>query len=164
MRFGSGLKCLVPWVEIRFLCLSSVSPRVTVSRVSPTTWAISSCVKLKLKRMPCSVRCPLTADSSKKQASFSAAEVVKLVFNILISNTDDHLRNHGFLYEGQAGWRLSPACDLNPASGEVSCGFHRFCRKVVADKSKSRPKMAIKQKSAEGDRCRSWRYSVTSRQ
>jgi serine/threonine-protein kinase HipA len=38
----------------------------------------------------------------------------RLVFNILISNTDDRLRNHGFLYEGQAGWRLSPAYDLNP--------------------------------------------------
>ena len=38
----------------------------------------------------------------------------RLVFNILISNTDNHLRNHGFLYEGQTGWRLSPAYDLNP--------------------------------------------------
>jgi len=38
----------------------------------------------------------------------------RLAFNVLISNTDDHLRNHGFLYEGQAGWRLSPAYDLNP--------------------------------------------------
>ena len=27
----------------------------------------------------------------------------RLVFNILISNTDDHLRNHGFLYAGQEG-------------------------------------------------------------
>ena len=27
----------------------------------------------------------------------------RLVFNILISNTDDHLRNHGFLYGGQGG-------------------------------------------------------------
>jgi len=44
----------------------------------------------------------------------------RLVFNILISNTDDHLRNHGFLYEGQAGWRLSPAYDstrCRPTSG-----------------------------------------------
>ena len=32
----------------------------------------------------------------------------RIVFSILISNTDDHLRNHGFLFEGQAGWRLSP--------------------------------------------------------
>jgi serine/threonine-protein kinase HipA len=43
----------------------------------------------------------------------------RLVFNILISNTDDHLRNHGFLYEGQAGWRLSPAYDLNPMPVDV---------------------------------------------
>jgi serine/threonine-protein kinase HipA len=38
----------------------------------------------------------------------------RVVFNILISNSDDHLRNHGFLYAGQDGWRLSPAYDLNP--------------------------------------------------
>jgi serine/threonine-protein kinase HipA len=38
----------------------------------------------------------------------------RIVFSILISNTDDHLRNHGFLYEGNQGWRLSPAYDLNP--------------------------------------------------
>ena len=38
----------------------------------------------------------------------------RIVFNILISNTDDHLRNHGFLYHGSDGWRLSPAYDLNP--------------------------------------------------
>lgn len=38
----------------------------------------------------------------------------RIVFNILISNTDDHLRNHGFLYQDLDGWRLSPAYDLNP--------------------------------------------------
>ena len=38
----------------------------------------------------------------------------RIVFSILISNTDDHLRNHGFLWDGPAGWRLSPAYDLNP--------------------------------------------------
>ncbi|MGH9351057.1 MAG: type II toxin-antitoxin system HipA family toxin [Terriglobia bacterium] len=43
----------------------------------------------------------------------------RLVFNILISNTDDHLRNHGFLYEGPAGWRLSPAYDLNPVPTDI---------------------------------------------
>ncbi|MCH8475722.1 MAG: type II toxin-antitoxin system HipA family toxin [Opitutales bacterium] len=39
----------------------------------------------------------------------------RIVFNILINNTDDHLRNHGFLLTGQ-GWELSPAYDLNPQS------------------------------------------------
>ena len=38
----------------------------------------------------------------------------RIVFSILISNTDDHLRNHGILYAGTAGWRLSPAYGLNP--------------------------------------------------
>lgn len=43
----------------------------------------------------------------------------RIVFNILISNTDDHLRNHGFLYGGQEGWRLSPAYDLNPMPVDI---------------------------------------------
>jgi serine/threonine-protein kinase HipA len=37
----------------------------------------------------------------------------RLVFSILTSNTDDHLRNHGLLRRGR-GWDLSPAYDLNP--------------------------------------------------
>jgi serine/threonine-protein kinase HipA len=43
----------------------------------------------------------------------------RMVFTILISNTDDHLRNHAFLYEGQGGWRLSPAYDLNPVPVDI---------------------------------------------
>lgn len=43
----------------------------------------------------------------------------RIVFNILISNTDDHLRNHGFLWSGTAGWRLSPAYDLNPMPTDI---------------------------------------------
>jgi len=43
----------------------------------------------------------------------------RIVFNIIISNTDDHLRNHGFLYEGGDGWRLSPAYDLNPVPTDI---------------------------------------------
>ena len=38
----------------------------------------------------------------------------RVVFSVLVSNTDDHLRNHGFLYDRGRGWRLSPAFDLNP--------------------------------------------------
>jgi serine/threonine-protein kinase HipA len=47
----------------------------------------------------------------------------RMVFNILISNTDDHLRNHGFLREAR-GWRLSPACDLNPVPTDVKPRVH----------------------------------------
>jgi serine/threonine-protein kinase HipA len=38
----------------------------------------------------------------------------RIVFSILVSNTDDHLRNHGFLHDRGDSWRLSPAFDLNP--------------------------------------------------
>lgn len=38
----------------------------------------------------------------------------RIIFNIAISNTDDHLRNHGFLLTNE-GWILSPAYDLNPS-------------------------------------------------
>ncbi len=37
----------------------------------------------------------------------------RIVFSICIKNTDDHLRNHGFLLTDK-GWRLSPAYDINP--------------------------------------------------
>ncbi|NPT55871.1 type II toxin-antitoxin system HipA family toxin [Paraburkholderia elongata] len=37
----------------------------------------------------------------------------RVVFNVLVGNRDDHLRNHGFIREA-SGWRLSPAFDMNP--------------------------------------------------
>ena len=39
----------------------------------------------------------------------------RLIFTILVSNKDDHLKNHGFLYVGSNKWRLSPLFDVNPA-------------------------------------------------
>ncbi len=38
----------------------------------------------------------------------------RIVFNICVSNTDDHLRNHGFMLATRGGWTLSPAYDMNP--------------------------------------------------
>lgn len=43
----------------------------------------------------------------------------RMVFNILISNVDDHLRNHGFLLSGKDGWTLSPVYDLNPTPQDI---------------------------------------------
>ncbi|MFK5982218.1 MAG: HipA domain-containing protein [Flavobacteriaceae bacterium] len=39
----------------------------------------------------------------------------RIVFNIAVSNTDDHLRNHGLILN-EKGWELSPAYDLNPST------------------------------------------------
>jgi serine/threonine-protein kinase HipA len=38
----------------------------------------------------------------------------RILFTIFVSNTDDHLKNHGFLYAGNNKWRLSPIFDVNP--------------------------------------------------
>ncbi|WP_395656517.1 type II toxin-antitoxin system HipA family toxin [Nocardioides sp.] len=38
----------------------------------------------------------------------------RIAFSVAVHNTDDHLRNHGFLRHGTAGWRLSPVFDVNP--------------------------------------------------
>ena len=38
----------------------------------------------------------------------------RIIFNMAISNTDDHFRNHGFILNNK-GWRLSPAYDVNPS-------------------------------------------------
>ena len=38
----------------------------------------------------------------------------RLMFTILVSNNDDHLKNHGFLYVDEGRWVLAPAFDINP--------------------------------------------------
>ena len=43
----------------------------------------------------------------------------RVAFNVLISNVDDHLRNHGFLRFDRSGWTLSPAYDLNPVPADL---------------------------------------------
>ncbi len=51
----------------------------------------------------------------------------RIVFSIAIGNTDDHLRNHGFLL-GERGWRLAPAYDVNPnpeTQGALSLAIDR---------------------------------------
>jgi serine/threonine-protein kinase HipA len=54
------------------------------------------------------------------QAAADAEELYRrMMFNVLISNVDDHLRNHGFLWTGRGGWTLSPAYDLNPTPTDV---------------------------------------------
>jgi serine/threonine-protein kinase HipA len=47
----------------------------------------------------------------------------RVVFNVLVSNTDDHLRNHGLLRDAK-GWRLAPAYDLNPVPVDVKPRVH----------------------------------------
>ncbi len=47
----------------------------------------------------------------------------RIVFSVAISNTDDHLRNHGFLLS-KTGWRLSPAYDINPTEKGIGLSLN----------------------------------------
>ena len=54
------------------------------------------------------------------RAKRDAAELYRRVaFNVLVSNVDDHLRNHAFLWKGADGWVLAPAYDLNPTPVDI---------------------------------------------
>ena len=80
------------------------------------------------------------ADAIRQHGAEPRGELAELwrrvVFNVLVANTDDHLRNHGFVRrgggggrvggaggqrgsDGAEGWRLSPAYDLNPVPSDV---------------------------------------------
>ena len=48
----------------------------------------------------------------------------RMVFNICVSNTDDHLRNHGFLLKADDAWALSPVYDLNPNPDGVTMALN----------------------------------------
>lgn len=54
----------------------------------------------------------------------------RIAFGLLISNTDDHLRNHGFLRESTSGWKLSPAFDINP---DPAPGPKEFATAIIGD-------------------------------
>ena len=58
----------------------------------------------------------------------------RMVFNVLISNVDDHLRNHGFVFEHRlGGWVLSPLYDVVPRPGHA---YERMLHLEVGDKGK----------------------------
>lgn len=61
---------------------------------------------------------PDMVDALSRHGAHAKADAQQLfrrvVFNVMISNVDDHLRNHGFLWQDRTGWLLSPAYDLNP--------------------------------------------------
>lgn len=77
-------------------------------------------------------------------AKNDAAELFRrVVFSILISNVDDHLRNHGFLWAGKSGWCLSPAYDLNPTPTDLKARF--LTTNISLDESTCSIELALSQ-------------------
>ena len=69
------------------------------------------------KRLSWTLPRPPLAEAIPERAARPNADLTQLwrriAFNIAVHNTDDHLRNHGFL-RSPAGWLLAPAFDVNP--------------------------------------------------
>jgi serine/threonine-protein kinase HipA len=67
------------------------------------------------------------ADVIEQRSANATGELLQLwrraVYSVLIANTDNHLRNHGFLHEHHDVWRLAPAFDLNPDPAPGSPAF-----------------------------------------
>ena len=70
----------------------------------------------------------------------------RVVFNVLVANRDDHLRNHAFI-RTRAGWRLAPAYDLNPAPEKV---YHS----LALDERNTEPSVDLVRSTAEWYRLR----------
>ena len=65
----------------------------------------------------------------------------RVVFNVAVSNRDDHLRNHGFILE-KSGWRISPAFDINP-------NLDKHDHVLTLDDRDNRPNMDTVKSTAE---------------
>ena len=54
---------------------------------------------------------------------------LRILFTILVSNNDDHLKNYGLLYAGEGNWALAPVFDINPQPfphRELKTGISEF--------------------------------------
>lgn len=65
----------------------------------------------------------------------------RIVFNVLVGNRDDHLRNHGFL-RSKHGWRIAPAFDINPNPDKDE-------HALALDEMSSTPSVAVVRKTHE---------------
>jgi serine/threonine-protein kinase HipA len=65
----------------------------------------------------------------------------RVLFNVLVGNRDDHLRNHGFLRE-PSGWRLSPAFDINPNTSKQT-------HALALDSKNAEPDVGVAMEQAE---------------
>ena len=92
---------------------------------------------------------PEIAEAIRRFGAAPAADLKELwrriVFTVLISNRDDHLRNHGFLRPGDRGWRLSPAYDLNPTPAHAGGRF--LATAIVAGDTRASLELAFRDRS-----------------
>lgn len=88
---------------------------------------------------------PAIADAARRAGIDCGLELYRrMVFNIAVRNSDDHLRNHGFIRE-KSGWKISPAYDLMPTPAvpgistffDLSIGVGKMGRKATRENALS---------------------------
>jgi serine/threonine-protein kinase HipA len=94
------------------------------------------------------------ADAIERSSSGATRDLRELwsriAFSILVSNTDDHLRNHGFLKTVTAGWELAPAFDINP---NPQAGPEQFATAIDAESRRAtEPLLAVADYFRIGDK------------
>lgn len=68
----------------------------------------------------------------------------RMVFSVLVTNTDDHLKNHGFIYADHGLWRLSPMFDVNPQAER-----HRYLKTAIIEGAPFKASLALAMEAAE---------------
>ncbi len=68
----------------------------------------------------------------------------RIVFSVLITNTDDHLKNHGFVYAGDGLWRLSQMFDVNPQAER-----HRYLKTAIMEGAPFEARIELAMEAAE---------------
>ena len=101
---------------------------------------------------------PAIADAARKIGIDCGPDLFRrMAFNMVVRNTDDHLRNHGFIREGTE-WRLSPAYDLMPSPAvpgvgtlfDLSIGIGKLGRKATFENALSESaRFGLNKKEAE---------------
>ncbi|OJF76553.1 MAG: toxin HipA [Treponema sp. CETP13] len=67
----------------------------------------------------------------------------RIVFSIAVTNTDDHLRNHGFILQND-GWHLSPMYDVNPNPFAGSIGNATLSLNITENDNRANSSLALK--------------------
>lgn len=84
----------------------------------------------------------LTGDPSQVRQVY-----LRAVFNVLAGNSDDHAKNHAFLLDSTAKWRVSPAYDLTPSSLRLQPGIRSTS--VLGNKNEKIPLSTLKELAQE---------------
>jgi serine/threonine-protein kinase HipA len=84
----------------------------------------------------------LTGDNQQVRQGY-----VRVVFNVLAGNSDDHAKNHAFLLDSSGKWKISPVYDLTPSRLRLQPGTRSTS--LLGNKNEKIPLSTLKELAAE---------------